>query len=118
MSIIPSKLLWVAGGRDYHNERHMDSVLHGYADDGWTLITGTAPGADRRAEGLWRAWQAPYIGIPAQWDRDGKPAGVIRNRVIGGWEPDLLVAFPGGRGTRDALDVAAEREISWLVETQ
>lgn len=112
------KLLWVAGGRDYHVRTRVSSVLRGYADDGWTLITGAAPGADLLAEDLWREWQAPYVGIPAQWDRDGKPAGVVRNRVIGHLDPDLLIAFPGGRGTRDAINVAAERQISWLVETE
>jgi len=116
------KLLWVAGGRDYETIQtrvmNMSEVLRGYADDGWTLITGAAPGADLAAEHLWRKWQAPYIGVPAQWDKDGRAAGPLRNRVIGRCDPDLLIAFPGGRGTRDAVDVAAERQISWLVETQ
>ena len=111
------KLLWVAGGRDYGDDRRMGSVLRGYAEDDWTLITGAAPGADLTAERLWRKWQAPYIGIPAQWTRDGRAAGPVRNRVIGDdWTPDMLIAFPGGRGTQDALDVAAQHEIGWLKE--
>ena len=96
----------------------MGRVLHIYAEEGWTLITGAAPGADLIAENLWRAWQAPYVGVPAQWSKDGKAAGPLRNRVIGHVDPDLLIAFPGGRGTQDALDVAAKQQISWLVETE
>ena len=110
------KLLWVAGGRDYDNVSRMDSVLRSYADQGWTLITGAAPGADLTAERLWRDWQAPYIGVPARWNEYGRSAGPIRNGVVADWQPEKLVAFSGGRGTRNALDVAAEREIAWLTE--
>lgn len=40
----------------------------------------------------------------ANWTRDGKAAGPIRNqRMIDEGKPDLVVAFPGGRGTADMV---------------
>lgn len=46
----------------------------------------------------------PVRAFPADWHRDGKAAGPIRNRrmLLEGM-PDLVVAFPGGRGTADMV---------------
>jgi hypothetical protein len=38
----------------------------------------------------------------ADWDKYGKAAGPIRNReMLTTEKPDLVLVFPGGRGTRD-----------------
>ncbi len=40
----------------------------------------------------------------AEWMKYGKAAGPIRNaRMLAEGKPDLVVAFPGGRGTADML---------------
>jgi hypothetical protein len=41
--------------------------------------------------------EEPY---PADWARDGRGAGFLRNeRMLAEAKPHLVVAFPGGRGT-------------------
>ena len=73
------------------------------------LIHGGARGADDLA-GQW----AEVNGVPqdvywADWERYGKPAGIIRNRkMLEVGCPDLVVAFPGGRGTQDMVRRATE----------
>ena len=100
-------LLWVAGGRDYTHVFVMRSVLKPYADNGWSLITGAQRGADLTAETLWRDWEAPYQGVPARWGVRGRGAGPERNmRIARDYKPDLLVHFPGGAGTANAVKQA------------
>lgn len=39
--------------------------------------------------------------FPAHWEQEGRAAGPRRNnRTLG---PDLVVAFPGGKGTADMV---------------
>ena len=104
------KMIWVAGGRGFDKREWMSMELAELPPSA-LLITGAARGADLMAEDLWRRSQRPYIGIPAAWDAQGKAAGVIRNQVIAYLEPDELVVFPGGRGTRDAVERADKHNI-------
>lgn len=50
----------------------------------------------------------------ADWDKHGKAAGPIRNRAMLDSGVDLLIAFPGGRGTQDCVRAAKERGIPVL----
>lgn len=68
------------------------------------IIHGAARGADTLA-GLWaRRNLVAVLPFPADWKRDGKAAGPLRNaRMLAEGNPDLVVAFPGGRGTADMV---------------
>jgi hypothetical protein len=96
----------VCGGRDYNDSAKVARVL---AEQNRmkpidTLIEGGAPGADACAA-MWARWN--FIRIEtflADWKTHGKAAGPIRNRkMITEGKPDLLIAFPGGRGTADMV---------------
>ena len=109
------RLLWVAGGRDYSHVPKMRLVLRPYVDTGWTLITGAQRGADLTAETIWRGWELPYIGVPARWGARGRGAGPERNmRIARDHKPDLLLHFPGGRGTVNAIQTAEQHNIETL----
>lgn len=92
----------VCGGRDYQDEVRVAAVLSGIGGIS-QIIHGGARGADDLA----RVW-AIRSGIPdrqfsANWTR-GRMAGPIRNqRMLDEGKPDLVVAFPGGRGTADMV---------------
>ncbi len=105
--------LWVAGGRDFDDEDMIRRDLRPYmVSDGWALVTGAARGADLLAENQWRLWAQPYLGIPADWKKYGKSAGFQRNQYIAyNVSPQTLIAFPGGRGTQIAVDLANHLDI-------
>lgn len=107
--------LLVCGGRDYRNHGEVWRALnHIHTRTPINvMIEGGASGADR-----WCAkWAAGQHGVEvetftANWTRDGKAAGPIRNqRMIDEGKPDALLAFPGGRGTADMLRRARTAKI-------
>lgn len=75
-------------------------------DDEITIIHGCANGVDTIAGG----WAKGYYNIeeyPAQWDKYGKSAGFIRNKqMLEEGKPDIVIAFPGGKGTKMMVDLA------------
>jgi hypothetical protein len=97
----------VCGGRDFNDRKLVFSTL-------WTLdprpsriIQGGASGADSLA----REWAASNFifceHYPANWKLHGNRAGPIRNQqMIDEGRPDLVIAFPGGRGTADMINRA------------
>jgi len=92
----------VCGGRDYRDEEHIHNVLDGLSIQ--TLIHGAAPGADSIAVGWAVKRGIPTIGYHAMWKEFGKAAGPMRNqKMLDDGKPDLVVAFPGGRGTKDMV---------------
>jgi UDP-N-acetylmuramoylalanine-D-glutamate ligase len=43
---------------------------------------------------------------PAKWDLHGKSAGPIRNQQMLDTGVDLVIAFPGGKGTAHMVSIA------------
>ena len=110
----------VCGGREFANRRMLNEALdqlhlkRGIA----LIISGGARGADAMA-----AWWAKGAGVPcdvyqADWIGLGRKAGPIRNqRMLDEGKPDLVVAFPGGRGTANMLRRAREAGIEVIEVT-
>lgn len=99
----------VCGGRDYNE---IDTVYYTldqiHAETPITLIIeGGAKGADRLAR-RWALYRGVlYVTEEADWAKDGKAAGPIRNALmLEKHEPSLVVAFPGGKGTADMVSKA------------
>ncbi len=101
-----TKRILVCGGRDFVMTDHYAAAFHDVVGraGATTLIHGGASGADLEAGKLAHGRGLQVIVYKAQWGRDGKAAGPIRNqRMIDEGKPDLVVAFPGGRGTADMV---------------
>lgn len=95
----------VCGGRDYCDR----AFLWGYLDhlgppEVSVIISGMATGADTLAARWGKRFGVPVREFPAEWDKHGRAAGPIRNqRMLDEGKPDLVIAFPGGRGTADMV---------------
>ncbi len=96
----------VCGGRDYRDAAHVDRVLQQVgADERITVIIhGAARGADQLGEAWGLKHNIPLEAYPADWSTYGLSAGPRRNQeMLTKGRPDLVVAFPGGRGTADMV---------------
>jgi hypothetical protein len=100
-----SKRVLVCGGRDYGDAAHMAFILDHMVVG--LLIHGGASGADTLAGEWAKAKGVPVEVYPADWERDGKAAGPIRNlEMLSKGRPELVIAFPGGKGTAHMRKIA------------
>jgi hypothetical protein len=109
----------ICGGRDFDDYLKVLETLdqiHGFnpecgaCDDNITVIIhGAARGADTLG-GKWASDRGiPVEVYPAQWNKYGKKAGFLRNtQMLEEGQPDMVVAFTGGRGTDMMVNLSAK----------
>lgn len=75
-----------------------------------TVLHGKAQGVDTAAD-FWAVHNfLPIKEYPANWDAHGKQAGPIRNKqMLDKENPDIIIAFPGGKGTENMVTQARKR---------
>ena len=117
----------ICGGRDYQDSQTLNNTrdqLHSELTF-TTIIHGAAKGADSLA-GRW----AKSTGIrvqefPARWNHHDprcgprcrqaqycRRAGFRRNeQMLTEGQPDIVIAFPGGRGTQGMIDLARNANV-------
>lgn len=112
----------ICGGRDFQDHSLFWKTMNDIEDtndfDGnqsITIIEGGAQGADAMAAGY-----AAHCGwiletYRADWKTHGKAAGLIRNKkMLEEGKPDLVIAFPGEKGTAHMVKIAKETNIPVL----
>lgn len=73
------------------------------------IISGGAKGADNLGEDWSVVNWTELERYPADWETHGKKAGILRNiQMLEQGKPDLVIAFPGGRGTAHMVRIAKE----------
>jgi YspA, cpYpsA-related SLOG family len=105
-------IVLVCGGRDFTNRHYMFKVLDNLHDT--TPIAFLIEGGARGADFFARHWaierEVRYKTYPADWGKYGGDAGPIRNlQMLEEGKPDLVIAFPGGPGTRHMVDIARRK---------
>lgn len=71
------------------------------------IIEGGAHGADHLAHAWAAERRVAHEQYAADWENQGSFAGPARNkRMLDEGKPDLVIAFPGGRGTADMVKKA------------
>jgi aspartokinase-like uncharacterized kinase len=96
----------VCGGRDYERKLKVWKTLDDIHKETPIIfiIHGGARGADRLARDWSDANKVADIGFAANWGEHGRAAGPIRNQqMLDEGKPDLVIVFPGGRGTADMV---------------
>lgn len=101
----------VCGGRNYDRAEVVNHILDEYvgplidpASHEWPCIVhGAASGADSLADDWAIGRDVLVEPHPADWAVHGRAAGPIRNQEMLEAGADLVIAFPGGRGTGDMI---------------
>lgn len=100
----------VCGGRHYDNYGVLATLLSALQvvrEPFTVLIHGNAQGVDMMADTYARRHNIPVLEFNADWKRFGKSAGPRRNkRMLVEGKPDLVVAFPGRKGTANMVGQA------------
>ena len=104
-----SHKLLIAGGRDFSNQALFGIKLLSYVeelpgDNGVSIITGLARGADQMAHEFCINNSVLCHEFPANWDVYGKRAGFIRNAQMGEFADSALIFWDGSsRGTKHMI---------------
>jgi hypothetical protein len=108
----------VCGSRDWTDweaigARLTDLELFDAADRSVRLLHGAARGADELAARLGEGLGFEVVAYPADWERYGRRAGILRNLAMLDTRPDLVLAFQrnGSRGTQHTINEARKRGI-------
>lgn len=109
--------LIVSGGRDFNDlDFAVDALLRFHAYRPVTeLITGEAEGADSIGKAWAEEMGITHTGFPVldtDWKTLGPKAGHVRNAQMLDYGPDAVLAFPGGTGTQDMVDIA--NDVPWV----
>lgn len=96
--------LLVCGGRDFNDLILFFDTVDALSPEPEVIIQGGASGADALARRYAEKRKVDLVTFDADWKAYGKGAGPIRNRVmLREGRPDLVLAFPGGKGTADMV---------------
>lgn len=115
----------ICGGRDYNDWNTFRDKLETIALErfprlpedeygNWlygpvTIIHGGARGADSLADQWAVVNWCTIQEFHAEWEKYGKRAGYVRNaQMLTEGKPDLVIAFPGGKGTAMMVKLAKE----------
>jgi hypothetical protein len=83
------------------------------------IIAGGARGVDTAAIDWAIIYWVTYQEYYADWEKYGKAAGAIRNKqMLDEGKPDVVIAFPGGKGTANMIKQAEERGIKVIRVTR
>lgn len=107
----------VCGSRDFTDRALLFRVLDAINEGGtiYCVIHGAARGADRLADEWAALNQLPIYRFHAHWKKHRRAAGPIRNQnMLEKGQPDLVVAFPGGAGTKDMMRRALAANVKVL----
>jgi hypothetical protein len=115
----------VCGSRTFNDKQHLIRILNNVVEErckgpedeygNWlpvdlTIVNGKAKGADNMATDWAAVNWVSFEEHPADWDKYGRAAGLIRNKQMLDTGVDLVIAFPRGeaRGTKHMMKIARE----------
>lgn len=101
--------LIIAGSREGINEADVFTAMQesGFDKRVSEVVSGTARGVDRVGEEWARENGIPVKRFPADWEKNGRAAGHIRNRQMGDYADALLVLiYNNSRGSEGMLSYA------------
>lgn len=111
----------VCGGRNYDDKQKVFETLD-KLNDKYTVnlvIEGGAKGADSLARMYANEKWIQNCTYHANWEKHGKMAGPMRNfAMLNLSDPFCVVAFKGGRGTADMVELAKESNVNVWEITQ
>jgi hypothetical protein len=108
--------LLICGSRDWKDYWPIYLELAKRSHEIEVVIEGECRGADRMAAQAARELAIPVLEFPADWNKHGKAAGIIRNReMLDVGKPDEVWAFheyiDASRGTKHMVELARKNGV-------
>lgn len=116
--------LIIAGGRDFDNYKFLEFEVKKFVVEeiktrkNLEIVSGTASGADRLGERFAEKFAIALKRFPANWDRDGKAAGHIRNEEMAKYARNqfCIVFWDGSsRGTKNMIENCKKYNLNFRI---
>lgn len=102
----------IAGSRSITNIEHVVRAVHKSGFNITEVVEGGARGVDTLAFDYAHANNIPVKVFPANWNKYGRSAGMMRNAEMADYAEALIAIWDGkSRGTRHMIDVADKRQM-------
>ena len=97
----------IAGSRDINDLKHINQTVFESKFKISEVVSGTARGVDRLGERWAKENNVQIKQFPANWDKLGKSAGVIRNKQMAEYADALIAIWDGHSvGTKHMINIA------------
>jgi YspA, cpYpsA-related SLOG family len=107
----------IAGGREINDYELLLQAVLNAGFDITAVVSGGARGVDSLGERFAQETGLQLFKFPADWDKHGRSAGPIRNRVMGDFADALIAIWDGkSKGTRDMIEYATKKGLKVYVE--
>jgi len=97
----------IVGSREFNNyQLFREMLLSLLPNETVMIVSGGAKGTDSLAERFANEYSIPFCKFPANWEKYGKSAGVIRNKQITEFS-DRVYAFwdNESKGTKNTIEL-------------
>jgi hypothetical protein len=102
----------IAGSRSCNDYNLVRKAIKDSGFDITEIVSGCAPGIDTVGMDIANEYHIPVKRFPANWNRYGKGAGLIRNIEMAEYA-DALVALPGPNSV-GTIDMIAQARLKGL----
>lgn len=112
------KKIIIAGPRDYYGKEYIYQVLDKYLKNLYMseidveIVEGGARGVDSIAKEYAKDCKLQHKQFPADWNRNGRSAGPLRNKDMAEYADVLIAFYNGSRGTSNMIKQAMENGLS------
>ena len=121
MNELPFFRVIIAGTRTFSNYEQLRTTCNNLLSEKQrthtiVVISGTARGADQLGERYAKERGFQLRHFPADWERNGKAAGYIRNAKMADNADALIVFWDGqSRGTKNMIDIARRKSLDMRI---
>ena len=94
----------IAGSRSINNINYLYKAIQESGFEITEVVSGGAKGVDKLGEQYAKAHNIKVTGFPAEWNKYGKAAGVIRNQKMAEYADALIAVWDGSsKGTLNMI---------------
>ena len=109
--------LIIAGGRDFSDYDRLSSLMATIRYTDVEIVCGKATGADALGERYAKEHGLVIHEFPADWQKNGRAAGPIRNEEMAKFADGCLCFWNGkSRGTKSMIDLARKYNLGLRIE--
>lgn len=107
----------VAGSRTINDYKVVEEAIKESGFDITEIVSGMAGGVDTLGILYAKKNHIPYVTFPANWNKHGKAAGVVRNIQMAKYADSLIAVWDGkSRGTGHMIKDAVKKGLKIFVK--